>query len=106
MIEYIILFYLACLFITAFGSTIYHRSQRNFTERVGKEIDQQTAARMIAKINSYHREVLTLSVIPIVNTITAIVMLLGAIRELLNGIDELIIQVVDLWRKVKAWTKR
>ena len=103
--EYLLFIYLTCLFVTFFGSTIYHRGQKEFTDRIGKQIDDKSTMKMISKINANHREVMFLSLIPIVNTITAIVMLLGAIKELLDGIDDVILKLVDLWRRFKVWIK-
>ncbi len=104
--EYLLLIYFLSLFIATFSATVYHRGQLKFTKRIGEKINEKTTARMIAKVHSYHKEVMVLSVIPIINTITAIVMLLGALRELLDGVDDLIIKMVDMWRRFKAFVKR
>lgn len=100
------LVYVVCLMVTFIGSVVYHRSQINFLREVGELIDEKATVKMVTKINTNHREVMLLSLIPIVNTITAIVMLLGAIKELLDGVDEVIIKIVDIWRRFKIWVRR
>ena len=101
--KYVYLFYLIPIFATIFGSIIYRRVELDkiAINKTAGNLKVSEAKRISALMENRHREMYIMSVVPVLNIITAVLSVLYVVRELLDGITDLIESGFRLWEKLR-----
>lgn len=101
--KYVYLFYLVPAFATFFGSFFYRRAELDkiSVDKVVGRLTVKESKRISANIEHRHKEVYIMSFVPVLNIVTAILSILYVIRELLDGVSDLIESGFRLWEKIR-----
>ncbi len=101
--KYVYLLYLVPAFATFFGSFFYRRVELDkiILDKARGGLKTAEADRITALMEHRHKEVYIMSFVPVLNIITAVLSVLYVVRELLDGITELIESGFRLWEKLR-----